>query len=157
MAPKRKAEPQQRPAEGRSDSKRLKADRAQNAVRQSVLLQYYDNVQNLREYLLSRLPSSSRLRRKKIASIGLSRTSLAKEALSAEADLSKLLDSTLVCMHRQTNTRAESRWENWRSFSQKGNDSKCDDSVMSLSGGLAGATCSQSEVGAALVLLCCPI
>ncbi|KAJ0365723.1 hypothetical protein COL154_004303 [Colletotrichum chrysophilum] len=95
MAPKRKAEPQQRPAEGRSDSKRLKAGRAQNAVRQSVLLQYYDNAQNLREYLLSRLPSSSRLRRKKIASIGLSRTSLAKEALPAEADLSKLLDSTL--------------------------------------------------------------
>ncbi|KAJ0352623.1 hypothetical protein KNSL1_002534 [Colletotrichum chrysophilum] len=96
MAPKRKAEPQQRPAEGRSDSKRLKAGRAQNAVRQSVLLQYYDNAQNLREYLLSRLPSSSRLRRKKIASIGLSRTSLAKEALPAEADLSKLLDSTLT-------------------------------------------------------------
>ncbi|KAF4829078.1 Telomerase reverse transcriptase [Colletotrichum tropicale] len=96
MAPKRKAEPQQRPAEGHSDSKRLKADRAQNAVRQSVLLQYYDNVQNLREYLLSRLPSSSRLRRKKIASIGLSRTSLAKEALPAEADLSQLLDSTLI-------------------------------------------------------------
>ncbi|KAJ0324405.1 hypothetical protein Brms1b_001170 [Colletotrichum noveboracense] len=95
MAPKRKAEPQQRPAEGRSDFKRLKAGRAQNAVRQSVLLQYYDNAQNLREYLLSRLPSSSRLRRKKIASIGLSRTSLAKEALPAEADLSKLLDSTL--------------------------------------------------------------
>ncbi|KAJ0340753.1 hypothetical protein COL922a_003128 [Colletotrichum nupharicola] len=96
MAPKRKAEPQQRLAEGRSDSKRLKAGRAQNAVRQSVLLQYYDNAQNLREYLLSRLPSSSRLRRKKIASIGLSRTSLAKEALPAEADLSKLLDSTLT-------------------------------------------------------------
>ncbi|KAF5516403.1 Telomerase reverse transcriptase [Colletotrichum siamense] len=96
MAPKRKAEPQQQPVEGRSGSKRLKADRAQNAVRQSVLLQYYDNVQNLREYLLSRLPSSSRLRRKKIASIGLSRTSLAKEALPAEADLSKLLDSTLI-------------------------------------------------------------
>ncbi|KAI8178655.1 Telomerase reverse transcriptase [Colletotrichum sp. SAR 10_75] len=96
MAPKRKAEPQQQPAEGRSGSKRLKADRAQNGVRQSVLLQYYDNVQNLREYLLSRLPSSSRLRRKKIASIGLSRTSLAKEALPAEADLSKLLDSTLT-------------------------------------------------------------
>ncbi|KAH9243487.1 hypothetical protein K456DRAFT_1779401, partial [Colletotrichum gloeosporioides 23] len=96
MAPKRKAEPQQRPAEGRSDFKRLKAGRAQNAVRQSVLLQYYDNAQNLREYLLSRLPSSSRLRRKKIASIGLSRTSLAKEALPAEADLSKLLDSTLI-------------------------------------------------------------
>ncbi|KAJ0289364.1 hypothetical protein COL940_001561 [Colletotrichum noveboracense] len=95
MAPKRKAEPQQRPAEGRSDFKRLKAGRAQNAVRQSVLLQYYDNAQNLREYLLSRLPSSSRLRRKKIASIGLSHTSLAKEALPAEADLSKLLDSTL--------------------------------------------------------------
>ncbi|KAI8314565.1 Telomerase reverse transcriptase [Colletotrichum sp. SAR11_240] len=96
MAPKRKAEPQQRPVEGCSDSKRLKAERAQNAVKQSVLLQYYDNVQNLREYLLSRLPSSSRLRRKKIASIGLSRTSLAKEALPAEADLSKLLDSTLT-------------------------------------------------------------
>ncbi|KAJ0279143.1 hypothetical protein CBS470a_009436 [Colletotrichum nupharicola] len=96
MAPKRKAEPQQRPAEGRSDFKRLKAGRAQNAVRQSVLLQYYDNAQNLREYLLSRLPSSSRLRRKKIASIGLSHTSLAKEALPAEADLSKLLDSTLT-------------------------------------------------------------
>ncbi|KAI8156868.1 Telomerase reverse transcriptase [Colletotrichum sp. SAR 10_70] len=96
MAPKRKAEPQQQPVEGRSGSKRLKADRAQNGVRQSVLLQYYDNVQNLREYLLSRLPSSSRLRRKKIASIGLSRTSLAKEALPAEADLSKLLDSTLT-------------------------------------------------------------
>ncbi|KAH0423512.1 telomerase reverse transcriptase [Colletotrichum camelliae] len=147
MAPKRKAEPQQQqPVEGRSASKRLKVDGAQNAVRQPILLQYYDDVQNLREYLLSRLPSSSRLRRKKIACIGLSRASLAKEALPAEADLSRLLDSTLVCMHRQTKARAESRWKDWRSFSQKGNDSKCDDSTISLSGGLAGATCSQSEI-----------
>ncbi|KAF9878997.1 putative telomerase reverse transcriptase [Colletotrichum karsti] len=123
MAPKRKAQqPPQKPAL----SKRVKVEPIKTPVKHSVLLQYYgdDNVWTLRDYLLAKLPASSRLRRRKIASIGKSVASLTQATLPVEDDLSKLLDTIIL----------------WKS-SQKG-----DESILSLSGGLNEANDMQREL-----------
>ncbi|CAK7219207.1 Telomerase reverse transcriptase [Sporothrix curviconia] len=61
------------------------------AVKQDLLARYFPRVETLRAYLLTRLPSSSRLRRKKLASVGKK-----PEASAVELLLSHVLDTTLV-------------------------------------------------------------
>ncbi|KAL0939367.1 telomerase reverse transcriptase [Colletotrichum truncatum] len=141
MPVKRKAHSHGELRQGHPPLKKVKVDRDEALVKHSLLQQHYGNVQTLRAYLLSKLPSSSRLRRKKITSVGSSPTILAEETKQVESCLSTLLDTTLVCTQHHPKAKLDSRWEQWQSFSQKG-----DESVMTLSGGLAGATCSQSEI-----------
>ncbi|KAF6840082.1 telomerase reverse transcriptase [Colletotrichum plurivorum] len=141
MAPKRKAQTGREAHQGTSFLKKVKRDHTKTTVKESLLQQYYDTVQTLREYLLSRLPASSRLRRKKIVSLSLPGLAETHEKRAGELELVRLLDTSLVCSFRQARAEPDSRRESWKSFSQKG-----DESVVSSSGGLAGATCSQAEI-----------
>ncbi|KAK2040516.1 hypothetical protein LZ31DRAFT_40461 [Colletotrichum somersetense] len=141
MARKRKAQALGVLDERHPECKRAKKDRVESHVKHSVLQQYYECVQTLREYLLSKLPGSSRLRRKKIASLGKDVAQSSKEDHRWIPEVSSLLDTTLVCVHHRPQAQTDSRWEQWRSFSQK-----ADESVLSTSGDLAGATSSQSEI-----------
>ncbi|KAL2756260.1 hypothetical protein ACRALDRAFT_1070651 [Sodiomyces alcalophilus JCM 7366] len=123
-------------------------------VTHALLRCYSLEIQILREYLISRLPSSSRLRRKKIANLGLHPGPSASEALDknpTETLLSNLLDSTLVGIphgthqkhqkEQQGSERDDDRWQQWVSFSQKG-----DESYVTLSGDPTDALYSQSEI-----------
>jgi telomerase reverse transcriptase len=101
----------------------------------------------LRQYALSKLPASSRIRRRKIASVGRAKTPPEKAATEDELAVGELLDSTIVARRRHaeavTETEAghDHRWEQWLGFSQKG-----DESNVTLSDGLKGSIYSQSEV-----------
>lgn len=105
-------------------------------VRRDLLEQCYSNVATLREHCLSKLPSSSRLRRKKIASLGQHDSNS-----EIESRLARLLDTALVCSHQPHDAAQDTRWEQWLSFSQKG-----DESYVTLSDGLSASIYSQSEV-----------
>jgi len=114
------------------------------AVKHTLLSQYYPRLRTLRAYVLEKLPSSSRLRRRKISSVGSPRDTTVTDA---ETQLCRLLDSTLVGSHAEGQPRAgtlevDGRWQKWLDFSQTG-----DESYVSLSDGVSAAYCSQSEVG----------
>lgn len=108
-------------------------------VQLNLLEQCYAQVVTLRKHILSRLPSSSRLRRKKISTLGQS-----ADAGEVEARVSSLLDTTLVCSTKreeQQHEDSDTRWKQWLSFSQKG-----DESYVTLAGGPEASMYSQSEV-----------
>ncbi|OHE97841.1 telomerase reverse transcriptase [Colletotrichum orchidophilum] len=141
MAPKRKFLALEEPTNGQSGCKKSRLGQNEDRVKHALLQQHYDDVKTLREFLLSKLPGSSRLRRKKIASLGKDETWARSQDREILPQLSSLLDTTLVCTQHRPGAQTDSRWEQWRTFSQK-----ADDSVVSLSGGLAKATSSQSEI-----------
>ncbi|EMT62127.1 hypothetical protein FOC4_g10015208 [Fusarium odoratissimum] len=106
------------------------------SVRRDLLERHYGRVTSLREYVLSQLPHGSRLRRKKVASIGD-----ANDAGEIEKTLSRLLDTSLVCFVHQEADNDDTRWEQWLAFSQRE-----DESYVSLSDGIAGSIFSQNEI-----------
>lgn len=110
-------------------------------VKHALLAQYYPEIQTLRQYALSRLPSSSRIRRKKIALVGSDRSDPQKPTSADEQALGDLLDSTLVGRRPFPDADPDHRWNQWVGFSQKG-----DESYVTLSDGLRGSIFSQSEV-----------
>ncbi|KPM35632.1 hypothetical protein AK830_g10942 [Neonectria ditissima] len=119
-----------------SGSKKPKIHSSETPVRRDLLDRCYARVTTLREHILSNLPSSSRLRRKKIASLGQ------KEGIAEiEAQLVHLLDTSLVCTHQPQPDPQDTRWEQWVSFSQKG-----DESNVTISDGLFKSKYSQSEI-----------
>lgn len=93
-----------------------------------------------------KLPGTSRLRRKKIASIGVSSSEDAKVP-DIERGLGLLLDTALVgCKGlpdrpERVAHATDTRRQQWTNFTQKG-----DESHVTLSDGLAGAVFSQNEV-----------
>jgi telomerase reverse transcriptase len=95
----------------------------------------------LRQYALSKLPPSSRIRRRKIASVGLAKTPPEKAATEDELAVGELLDSTIVALRHHAEAGHDHRWEQWLGFSQK-----VDESDVTLSEGLKGSIYSQSEV-----------
>ncbi|KAF4948179.1 hypothetical protein FSARC_13818 [Fusarium sarcochroum] len=105
-------------------------------VRRDLLERCYAKVTTLREYVLCKLPQGSRLRRKKVASIGEG-----NEIGDSEKKLSRLLDTSLVCFADQPRDSDDTRWEQWLVFSQRE-----DESYVSLSDGIAGSIYSQSEI-----------
>ncbi|KAF5699219.1 telomerase reverse transcriptase [Fusarium globosum] len=105
-------------------------------VRRDLLERHYSRVTSLREYVLSQLPHGSRLRRKKVASIGE-----ANNAREIEKTLSRLLDTSLVCFAYQEADNDDTRWEQWLAFSQRE-----DESYVSLSDGISGSIFSQNEI-----------
>lgn len=125
---------------GRERAKRVKPghDPRNAVVKHALLAQYYSEVQTLRQYVLAKLPASSRIRRRKIAAVGLADPPLAKPD---ETALGSLLDSTLVGRRQHAHTDHDHRWQQWRGFSQKG-----DESSVTLSDGVKGSIFSQSEV-----------
>ena len=123
-----------------SSRKKIDAKTRPSPVRRRLLDQCYPGVSSLRDYLLPKLPGSSRLRRKKIASCGQGDNCSELETL-----LGTLLDTTLVgtssAGEPAEDIAKDTRWEQWLSFSQRG-----DESYVTLSDGTANAIFSQSEV-----------
>lgn len=98
--------PQGRPA------KQAKGDGSQrggDVVKYTLLAQYYPKLQTLRDYVLSSLPASSRLRRKRIASLGAPDKLSGKEPGETELHLSQFLDSTLVAGDPAQQTAEDNR------------------------------------------------
>ncbi|OHW95613.1 telomerase reverse transcriptase [Colletotrichum incanum] len=96
MARKRKAQTLVGTNEKHTVRKKTKVDQVKSQIKHCVLQQYYENVQTLREYLLAKLPGSSRLRRKKIASLGKDDIQSRKEDNGLIPELPLLLDTTLI-------------------------------------------------------------
>lgn len=107
-------------------------------VKKDILQQHYPLVCTLREYVLSELPGTSRIRRKKIATLGPG-----PDASEAETQLAHVLDTALVGTARSIpkSDSGASTWEQWVSFSQKG-----DESYVTISKGIASSFGKQSEV-----------
>lgn len=111
-------------------------------VNHAVLSQYFPNIVTLRNWILSKLPESSKTRRRKIAAIG-SKPLASKVTISdVERSVGSLLDTTLVGVTQETKSIPDKRWEEWTSFSQRGDESY----DVTLSDGLAGSSFSQSEI-----------
>ena len=119
-----------------SATKKLKTSAPGSLVKRDLLRHHYPLVQTLREYLIAKLPSSSRIRRRKITSLGLQ-----LDCNETDGRLSRLLDSCLVCSSNSCGIKDPARWEQWISFSQR-----VDESYIALSGGISGVIYSQSEV-----------
>lgn len=115
-------------------------------IRHTVLDQFYLRVCSLRDYLLSQLPPTSKIRRKKVAAIGKPSSNPNSPVSEIERSVGGVLDNALVGVPESPacNT-ADKRWEHWATFSQKG-----DESYVSLSDGNASSSSkfSQPEVGA---------
>ncbi|KAI0014678.1 hypothetical protein F4780DRAFT_188549 [Xylariomycetidae sp. FL0641] len=107
----------------------------------AVLGRFYPQLMSLRDYALSRLPSSSRLRRRKVAAVGLVAKAPGEPLSVDELSLGALLDSTLVGIPRVLSPDQGGRLEGWKTFSQKG-----DESYVTLSNGIAGYVESQALV-----------
>jgi telomerase reverse transcriptase len=105
-------------------------------VRRGLLEQSYARVNTLRDHVLSELPSSSKVRRKKIASLGQH-----NDCSGDEYHLSQLLDKALICTNGKAGTSDKVRWEQWQSFSQQN-----DDSHVTLGGANSTSKASQHDV-----------
>ncbi|KAI6350784.1 hypothetical protein MCOR25_010392 [Pyricularia grisea] len=127
---------------GRVDMLELNKQPRPAEVTHLVLSQYFPCLQTLREHLLSSLPSSSRIRRRKIAAIGDrvdGKDGAADKTL--EAAVAHLLDSTIVAASEERAAPSDGRWEQWANFSQRG-----DESYVTLSDGVTKALFCQSEI-----------
>jgi telomerase reverse transcriptase len=104
----------------------------ENIVKDYLLSQYYRKVLTLREFLLWRLPSSSKVRRKRIASVGChgQPSKHAAEGDSGDATLGLHLDGTLVGVLKQDEVEKVRSTKDLLSYSQLGVASK----VMDKSG-----------------------
>jgi hypothetical protein len=112
-------------------------------VKGNLLQTCYPYVKTLKEYLLSRLPSSSRLRRRKITKLGSG-----EGCSEIEARVAKVLDTTLVCTREKfDNVVSDTRWKQWLSFSQR-----ADESYVTISDAREAAS-SLSEVSHASISL----
>ncbi|KAL2212499.1 hypothetical protein CC79DRAFT_421481 [Sarocladium strictum] len=109
-----------------------------NPVQRDLLTQYYSSVTTLREYLLSSLPRSSRLRRKRLSSL-----CSAADRGELESQLATLLDTALVCAAKTNTNKDEVRWAQWAAFSSA---QKHDDSTVTISNGLSGSHFCQNEI-----------
>ena len=96
-----------------------------NPVKHPVLGLYYRNILTLRDYLLSKLPTTSKARRRKIASIlpdtlSSHRSDQEIASLPQNGDcLPRLLDNTVVCtVHEQPPRTESSRIKDFEAFSQ---------------------------------------
>ncbi|KAG6001439.1 hypothetical protein E4U21_004328 [Claviceps maximensis] len=113
-----------------------KANVHSSAVKRDLLSEVYMTVLTLREYALLKLPSVSRLRRKKLKFLGRG-----DGTTDIERRISSFLDSTLICSHNEIHQDNDSTLEQWLSFSQTGDDSR-----VTLSGGTTNAANTQAEL-----------
>jgi telomerase reverse transcriptase len=107
-------------------------------VKQALLAQYYPRVVSLREYLLLKLPTTSKVRRKKIISVG---RKCSVEGGQEECGLAGFLDSVLVGILNCVQLSQEDRLKQWSSFSQR-----ADISASTLANLSGAGVFSQSEV-----------
>lgn len=147
MPPKRK--PERAEQDAGYSNKRLKILgrlSSGDPVRLAVLSPYYRKVLTLREYLISRLPSSSKVRRKKINSVGHCKGSHSCDKRVEDASLAQYLDSTLVGVLEKNIKSDEDRLKQLYSYSQL-----ADISEPTVHSGLGDGGWSQSEVCIPLV------
>lgn len=133
-----------RPIRAEPPAKKVKdGETNKNIVKHALLDQYYSESKTLRAYLVAKLPNTSHIRRKKIASIGVETPQ--GKCTEDETVLGRLLDNTIVSRRisetPKDQTDPDVRWQQWLAFSQQG-----DESYVTLSDGLAGSLYSQSEV-----------
>ena len=110
----------------KQDLKRAKVEsNTTTLVKHPALRLYYRNILTLRDYLLLKLPTTSKLRRRRIASISPHTAELHdndEEISTLSQDrrcLSRLLDKTLVCaVIEQTPVPESSRIKDFEAFSQ---------------------------------------
>lgn len=106
-------------------------------MKHALLAHHYPDVLSLRQYLVLKLPSASKIRRKKILTVG---RDIGPETSDRDKALGHVLDQTLVGVSKYGGVSQEERWQQWTSFSQKADTSI---SAFNISGvGLF----SQSEV-----------
>ncbi|KAI0395057.1 hypothetical protein F5Y17DRAFT_223013 [Xylariaceae sp. FL0594] len=105
-----------------------------------ALSQFYPQVQTLREYVVSKLPPTSRIRRRKVSAIGIINGSPDQPFSDVEKSLGALLDTTLIGVPSVA-SEGEDRAERWKNFSQRG-----DKSYISLSDGVSGFAESQALI-----------
>jgi len=110
-----------------------------------VLSQFYPHVQTLREYVIAKLPPTSRIRRRKISAMGIANVSPDEPISGVERSLGVLLDTTFVGLPNLA-TQEGHGMEGWKNFSQRG-----DESYVTLSNGVAGFTESQAQVSHCLL------
>ena len=128
------------------DHKRAKVEKKTVApVKHPALSLYYRNILTLRDYLLTRLPTTSKTRRRKILSILPDTANFHPndEEISTlsqnKHSLSKLLHNTLVCtVHEQTSRPEFSRLKDFEAFSQHNNPT--------AGSSICGSTSSLSEL-----------
>jgi telomerase reverse transcriptase len=109
-------------------------------VKQALLSQYYLQVFSLREYLLSKLPAASKIRRRKISKLGQEPD--IKNGGSQQA-LARFIDQTLIGVLKEDVGTREERIQQWTSFSQRIDLSEITFANMS---GVGAGGISQSEV-----------
>jgi telomerase reverse transcriptase len=105
-------------------------------VKRDLLQQSFSRLSPLRDYVLTQLPSSSRIRRKKIAAL-----SAGDDSDEAEKRLCHFLDTTLVGSNKAIDQSDDATWDQWQCFSQQ-----ADDSNVTISSGIASSIRTQSEV-----------
>jgi telomerase reverse transcriptase len=110
-------------------------------VQHPVLSKYYAQVLSLREYILTQLPSSSRIRRKKVSAVGIAGKSPDLYVSEVERSLGILLDSTLIGLPEITANEEGPQPDESKNVSQRG-----DESYVTLSNGAIGFVESQSLV-----------
>lgn len=150
MTRKRKRSRQEHSAE--RENKRLRSYGAERIdgglVKQTLLSQYYLKVLTLREYLLSKLPVSSKVRRKKISVVKrCMRRDGVDETELDDSSLAKYLDQTLVGVREEEPLKDE-RWKQWTCFSQRADNSE---STVRSRDGDGDGDYSQSEVRSSLL------
>ena len=98
MKRKRSAHVRGRPPKRARDADALdqSASATPRAVEHPVLQRLYPNVLSLRHYLLSRLPASSKNRRRRVSQLGKTGHATADATRGVDIELGQLLDSTLV-------------------------------------------------------------
>ncbi|PQE12601.1 Telomerase reverse transcriptase protein [Rutstroemia sp. NJR-2017a BBW] len=112
-------------------------------VKDALLSQYYPSVLSLREYLLSRLPKTSKIRRKKILGVGRrksTKTGDSQDDTDDERVLADFLDRTLVGVSTYEISQ-EDRQEGWNTFSQRG-----DTSISTIGNLSSGGLFCQSDI-----------
>ncbi|KAI2468813.1 hypothetical protein F4781DRAFT_251659 [Annulohypoxylon bovei var. microspora] len=107
----------------------------------AVLNQFYPQVLTLRNYVLSKLPATSRLRRRKVTAVGIINKSSNSSLSDVERSLGVLLDNTLIGIPGGLQSPEDQLLVGWKSFSQKG-----DESYVTLSNGVAGFVETQALV-----------
>ncbi|KAL8713551.1 MAG: hypothetical protein Q9220_002413 [cf. Caloplaca sp. 1 TL-2023] len=150
--------------------KRVKRDTQvieQNTTRHPTLSLYYPHILTLRAYLLSKLPKSSKTRRRRIAALKDTSHSTTnfQACLVAPSDinahLAKLLDRTLICIRPHENVfKLQSRDQDFQTFSQRvegqdesslleGNTPQSEDDEQRVLSGIPGLVlhCPNSHVG----------
>lgn len=121
------------------DQKRQKIIGAFNnrepVIKHTLLRQYYPKVSSLRQYLISSLPSTSKIRRRKISSIGCR-----AQDKKSDKKLARFLDNTLIGVCENGEFSRDEKKKQLTFFSQKPDEST---SFANLS---TAGVYSQSEV-----------